>query len=68
MCLNCGCKMMDDSMGNDNNLTLTDLAKAAIASSMDGKETLENMKESLEIINSEDLDKKIAELKDQSKD
>lgn len=63
MCLNCGCGMPDDTMGDDDNITTTDLAKAAIASSMDGKETLENIKKTLNSLTPEELDKKIEELK-----
>ncbi len=63
MCLNCGCQVWDDTMGNDDNIILTDLAKAAIASDMDGKETLANMKEAIEKITPAELDKKIAKLK-----
>lgn len=63
MCLNCGCMMPDDDMGNKDNITLTDLAKGAIANNQDGKTTLENMHKTLEMVRGEDIDKKIEELK-----
>lgn len=63
MCLNCGCGMMDNDMGDKDNVVLEDLALGAIASNMNGQETLTNMKQSLEQIKVEDLDKKIEEVK-----
>lgn len=63
MCLNCGCGMPDDSMGNDDNITTKTLAKAAIASSMDGKSTIDELLVSLNKLKFQDLDKKIAEIK-----
>lgn len=54
---------MDDDMGNADNITLTTLAKAALASSMDGKSTLQETKESLDMITPEQLDKKIEDVK-----
>ena len=63
MCLNCGCKIVDDDMGNADNITLTTLAKAAIASNMDGKSTLQETKEALDMITPEQLDKKIEDVK-----
>lgn len=63
MCLNCGCMMPDDTMGDDRNLVLNDLADGAIASGQDGKTTLENIKKTLEMVTTEELDKKIASLK-----
>lgn len=59
MCMNCGCGMYDDDMGNKDNITTAGLVKAAMASNMDGKETMEELKKSLEKIKPEDLDKKI---------
>ena len=66
MCMNCGCKMWDDDMGNEDNQTLTKLAKAAIASEEDGKTTLENMTEAVNTITAEQLDQKIQELQGQT--
>ena len=63
MCLNCGCMMNDDDMGNPDNITTTMIAKAAIASNMNGKDTIENMKAALETLTPEELDKKKAEIK-----
>ena len=63
MCLNCGCMMTDDTMGDDRNVTTTMLAQAAIASGQDGKATLENTKKALEVLVAEELDKKIEDLK-----
>jgi hypothetical protein len=65
MCLNCGCRMWNDTMGDERNVILNDLANAAIASDMDGKETLENMKDAVESIKPEDLDKEIEKVKTQ---
>ena len=63
MCLNCGCDIPDDTMGNDDNITVTTLAKAAIASDMNGQGTLAFLKRDMELVTPEMLDKKIAELK-----
>lgn len=63
MCLNCGCGMMDDTMGKEDNITLTKLVKAAIAENQDGKTTLSNMKASIDEVSPGDLDRKIQELK-----
>lgn len=63
MCLNCGCSMFDDDMGDQDNITLTSVAKAAIASGMNGVDTIKEMNKSLEHVTSEDLDKKIAQIK-----
>lgn len=63
MCLNCGCGMWSDDMGNPDNITLEDLAKAAIASATDGKSTLEEMGKAFDRITPEELDQKIVELK-----
>lgn len=57
--MNCGCGMMDDNMGSDDNLTLTDLAKAAKASKQKPKEALEEMRKSLNQITQEELAKKM---------
>ncbi len=64
MCLNCGCGIADDPMGNDDNLTLTDLAKAAIAAGQDAETTLNNTRQALQNITVEGLQKRIDELKD----
>lgn len=66
MCLNCGCMMNDDDMGNADNITTHTLAKAAIASNMNGKDTIENTKEALNSLTSAELDKVIAEIKAKS--
>lgn len=63
MCLNCGCGMPDDTMGDERNVTLTDLAEGAIASNQDGKTTLENMKSAIKQLSAEDIDQKIEEVK-----
>lgn len=55
--------MMDNDMGDKDNVILEDLALAAVASNMNGQETITNMKQSLEQIKAEDLDKKIVEVK-----
>ncbi len=67
MCLNCGCGMIDDTMGNEENIILNDLAKAAIASEESGKETLDNMKASLNQITPEQLDERISKIKGEHK-
>lgn len=66
MCLNCGCGMPDDDMGNQDNITLTDLAKAAIASKMSAQDTLKVMKDALGQISVEELEQKIDELKNKN--
>lgn len=63
MCYNCGCGIKDDDMGHEENITLTDMARASIVNDMSGEETLKNIKELLEITSAEELDKKIEELK-----
>lgn len=63
MCLNCGCGMPDDDMGNSDNLTLTDLAKAARASDMNAADTLANLRQALDQIDPKQLDQKIQEQK-----
>ncbi len=63
MCLNCNCRIWKDSMGDDRNITLKTVAKAAIASDMDGKETLESLKDAVESIKPEEIDKEIEKLK-----
>lgn len=55
--------MVDDDMGNARNITLTTVANAAMASQMDGNDTLANTKEALDKISAEELDKKIEQLK-----
>lgn len=47
MCLNCGCGMPEDDMGNPDNITMQTLRKAAKASNMTLKDTVENTKSSL---------------------
>lgn len=59
MCINCGCRMPDDTMGNEANMVLNDIADGAIASGQDGRTTLENIKKTLEMITAEELDKRI---------
>lgn len=60
--------MWEDTMGDKRNITLNTLAKAAVASDMDGKETLENMKDAIESIKPEELDKEIEKVKSQGDD
>lgn len=59
MCLNCGCKMYENDMGSQDTVTLESLAKAAKAMDQNAEETLKNMKEALEAISTEDLQKEI---------
>lgn len=59
MCLNCGCGIYDDDMGNKDNLVIEDLVKAAQASSMNGQDTLKEIQKSLENIKVEDLESRI---------
>lgn len=67
MCLNCGCGMADDDMGNEDNLTLKTLAKAAVAGN-DGNasQALEETKKALERVSPEDLQKEVDAMKAQS--
>lgn len=62
MCLNCGCDMLDDNMGNDDNITVTKLAKAAKASGQTAKELLDNLNKYLPKITEAELQKKIDSL------
>lgn len=66
MCMNCGCKLYKDDMGNSKNLTLKDFAEAAIASNMSAEDTLANIKEALEEITPEMLQEEIDKLKAKS--
>lgn len=47
MCLNCGCGMPDDDMGNPDNITAETVKKAAKASGMSVRDTVGNLKVSL---------------------
>lgn len=64
MCLNCGCKSYDDHMADERNITLQELAEAAIANDMHAGKTLELMKDSLEHITPDMLQEKIEEIKE----
>ncbi len=64
MCLNCGCKSYDDHMADDRNLTLKELAKAAIANDMPAGETMNNIKDALEHITPDMLQGKIEKVKE----
>jgi hypothetical protein len=59
MCLNCGCGELDNDMGNPDNLTLTDLAKAAKASELNGANTIANIQKALAELDAKQLDQKI---------
>lgn len=48
MCVNCGCKMYQDDMGNPDNITVQTIEKAAKASGMSKKQTLKNLIEGLQ--------------------
>ncbi len=63
MCLNCGCKSYDDHMADERNITLNELAKAAVANDMPAGETIANIKDSLEHITPDMLQDKIEEVK-----
>ena len=67
MCLNCGCGVYDDEMGNADNLTISDIAKAAIASNMSAKDTIEETIKALQNIKPEDVEAEIQKLKDEQK-
>jgi hypothetical protein len=62
MCLNCGCGELDNDMGNPDNLTLTDLAKAAKASETNGTDTIANIRKALAELDAKQLDAKIKQL------
>lgn len=63
MCLNCGCKSYDDHMADEHNITLEELAKAAIANEMPAGQTIDNVKDSLNHITPDMLQAKIEEIK-----
>lgn len=64
MCLNCGCKSYDDHMADQRNITLEELAKAAIANDMHAGATIDNIKDALEHITPDMLQEKIEEIKE----
>jgi hypothetical protein len=64
MCLNCGCKAYDDHMADERNITLEELAKAAIANEMLAGKTIDNMKDALQHITPDMLQEKIQTLKE----
>ncbi len=47
MCYNCGCGMLDNDMGNPDNITTGDFKKAADAASQSEKEAKEQTYEAL---------------------
>lgn len=60
MCVNCGCRMPADDMGNPDNLTTAVLAKAALAGN-DGNASdfLTKVKQGFEDLSVEDLQAEI---------
>lgn len=56
MCLNCGCGMPKDDMGNADNITMETLRKAAKASNMNVKDTVDNVKASLAQLDNKQLE------------
>jgi uncharacterized protein (DUF433 family) len=63
MCLNCGCKKYDDHMADPRNITLEELAKAAIANEMHAGQTIDNIKDSLNHITPDMLQESIEKAK-----
>ena len=63
MCLNCGCESPDAEMGNPNNLTLTDLAKAAKATGQSAADTLAHVRQSLVKIDASQLQQRMNQLR-----
>lgn len=63
MCLNCGCGSYDDHMADDRNITLKELANAAIANDMPAGETKRNIQKALENISDDKLQQKIDDVK-----
>jgi hypothetical protein len=63
MCLNCGCGRPDDEMGNPDNLTLTDLAKAAKATGQSAADTLAHIHQSMAKIDAAQLQKSMDRLR-----
>ncbi len=57
MCLNCGCGMPEDDMGNPDNITMETLKRAAKASGMSVKDTVDNVKASLAQLDDKQLEK-----------
>lgn len=62
MCLNCGCGIPNDDMGNPDNLTLKTLAKAAKASQTSGTQTLDNLKQALNQVSPSQLEEEVKKL------
>ncbi len=48
MCMNCGCAMPDDDMGNEKNITNKTIDELAEINGMGRKQTLEEIKKSIE--------------------
>jgi len=48
MCLSCGCGRPNDDMGDEANITLEDLKKAADAAGITPRQAAENIKATLE--------------------
>jgi hypothetical protein len=65
MCFNCGCRKKDDKMGDSHNIVLNDFAMAAIAMDINGADTIKNVKELLDETTPDELDERIAQLKEQ---
>lgn len=63
MCLNCGCKKYDDHMADQRNITLEELANAAIANDMHAGQTMQNIKDALENITPDMLEEEIEKVK-----
>lgn len=63
MCLNCGCKSYDDHMADQRNITLEELANAAIANEMHAGQTIQNIKDSLGAITPDMLQEEIEKVK-----
>jgi hypothetical protein len=63
MCLNCGCESPDDEMGNADNLTLTDIAKAAKATGQSAADTLAHVHQSLAKIDAAQLQQRMNQLR-----
>lgn len=46
MCVSCGCRQLDESHGDDRNITMDDLEQAAEAAGLGVGDVIENIRES----------------------
>ena len=50
MCMSCGCKQPNETHGDDRNITLRDLERAATAAGTDVQGVMKNFKQDFELV------------------